>query len=288
MKYIAPIHNLDNIDKLLQLDGFIISNSLFSSRLTLSLSVDEINDVINKLHNLKKEVFLSLNMMYIDSDIDRLKEFLSKINTEKLTGIIASDYGVVQLLIDLGLNQKIVWNGETLSTNAFDFNILSDYNALGSFVSKEITIENILEIGKNKKYNLFIIGHGHLNMFYSKRLLISNFDKKYNLNINPNQKTYKLIENKRDNQYFPILQDSHGTYVFRSKVKNSFIYLNKLKEVVDYFIIDSIFKDDRYTKEVLDLYQNGYDELRVKSLKEKYDEKWDNGFYDVQTVYIKE
>ena len=64
--------------------------------------------------------------------------------------------------------------------------------------------------------------------------------------------------------------------------------LNELKEVVDYFVIDTLFKDDIYGKNILSLYKNGYEKSQVESILEIYDEKWDDGFYTTKTVYLKE
>lgn len=288
MKYLTYVHNLENINDLMNVDGFIIGNATFSSRLTSSQNVDEINDLIFRLTKENKEIFLTLNKMYLDEEIDELKFFLTNVNTNLLTGILVTDLGVVQILIDLGLEKLIVWQGETLSTNPFDFNVLANFNAYGSFVAKEITLEDIKTISQNKKYNLFIIGHGHLNMFYSRRHLIKNFKEEYNLNIDEHKTTFHLVENKRDNHEFPVLEDNHGTYVFRSSVVNSFKYLDQLKEIVDYFIIDPLFKDDNYTKAILSMYQNGFDDTIAENLKTSYNEVWDDGFFETKTVYIKE
>lgn len=287
MKYLVNIHNLENINDLLLADGFIIGNALFSARITNSFEPREINHIIKVAIENKKEVFLNLNKMFYDEDFNELTSFLSQIDINFITGIIASDLGLVKYLIDNNLANKIVWQGETLSTNYFDFNLLSD-QAFGSFSAKEITIDDLEEIAKRKKYHLFIVGHGHLNMFYSKRFLISNFKEHYQLDISEKKVGYHLFENRRDDQKYPILEDNSGTHVFRYPVLNSFNYLTQLEPIVDYFYIDSIFKDDNYTKTVLKMYKEGYNEEVTEEIKERYEEVWDDGFYNVKTVYLKE
>ena len=166
--------------------------------------------------------------------------------------------------------------------------MLKPYNVYGGFVAKEITFDDILEISNHKAYHLFLIGHGHLSMFYSKRALITNFKKHYNLSLDEKKYSYKILENKREGSPFPILQDQAGTHVYRSKVVNSFPYLDQLKPIVDYFVIDSIFKDDDYIAKILDLYLNDYNETAIAEIQQQYNETWDDGFYDVKTVYLKE
>lgn len=288
MKFLTTIHNINNLNHLLEADGYIVGNQMFSVRITTSFEPSEINQIIDFGKDNQKEIFLSLNMMFRDHDFDLLEAFLSEVNVHSLQGIIVSDLGLVQYLVDHDLASKIVWQGETLSTNQYDFNFLNVFNVYGSFTAKEITIDDILLISKHKDYQLFLTGHGHLNMFYSKRHLISNFKDQYQLAIDPTKPTYHLVENRRDNETYPIIEDSNGTHVFRSSVTHSFNQFSKLKEAIDYFVIDSIFKDDLYSEQVLSLYRHGYDEEKVLELKNNYHETWDEGFYLQKTVYLKE
>lgn len=287
MKCLVTLHDINNLDKLIDADGYIVGNSLFSVRLTTSYSPLIINKIIDYSTDNNKEVYLNLNKMFYDADFPKLDEFLKKINVDSLSGIIVSDLGLLYHLMTRKLNKKLVWQSETLTTNTFDFNYLNEFGIKGSFTAKEITIKDILKIGHNKKYKLFINGHGYYNMFYSKRKLISNFNEHYNLPNLEDKYKYHLTEMQRENQKYPILEDDNGTHVYRSKVTNSFNVLNELKEVVDYFVIDSIFKDDEYTKNVLSLYINGFNEKVVQSLKDNYDEEWDDGFFFEKTVYLK-
>lgn len=288
MKFLVTPHNIDNISKLTMADGFIVGNSEFATSLANSFSIGEINQIIEYCQNNSQEVFLNLQKMYLDEEFNDLSLFLTKLNVKKLTGIITIDLGVVQHLIDLDLADKIVFNGETLLTNYLDFNMLKPFNVYGGFVAKEITFDDILEISNHKAYHLFLIGHGHLSMFYSKRALITNFKKHYNLSLDEKKYSYKILENKREGSPFPILQDQAGTHVYRSKVVNSFPYLDQLKPIVDYFVIDSIFKDDDYIAKILDLYLNDYNKTAIAEIQQQYNETWDDGFYDVKTVYLKE
>ncbi|MGI6781851.1 MAG: peptidase U32 family protein [Acholeplasmataceae bacterium] len=287
MKFLITLHNINNLDKLNEADGYIVGTSLFSVRLTKSFSLDEINYLIlySKINN--KEIYLNLNKMFYDEDFPKIDDFLNLISLNDLTGIIVSDIGLLYHLMQMNLNNKLIWQSETLTTNTFDFNYLQDFNIKGAFTAKEITLKDILKIGNNKKYELYINGHGYYNMFYSKRKLISNFQNEYDLLDLGDKYKYHLTEMQRENEKYPILEDDNGTHVFRSNVTNSFNVLNDLKEVVDYFVIDTIFKDDKYGQIMLDLYKHGYKEEVVTSLKERYSEKWDDGFFFEKTVYLK-
>jgi|GEM_PF-1968296 len=290
MKKIITIHDLNKIDELLFfVDGIIVGSNLFATRLTSDFTLEEINLIIKKVKTSKKEIFLNVNQMLTDKQIDEFIVEFKKINYQKLDGIILADLGVLIELTKLGLNNKLIYNPETLLTNIDDFNYLSDMNIKGAYVAKEITIEEILNIGSKKKYELFMVGHGHLNMFYSKRLLLNNYNEITNLNYKfENEKQLKLLEPNRFATSFPILQDKAGTHVFRSKVMNSFNYLEKINEVVDYFVIDTIFKNDEYGLKIAKYYFNEKIELDDKlAIESEYNEIWDDGFLNNKTYYKK-
>ncbi|MFA6800679.1 MAG: U32 family peptidase, partial [Acholeplasmataceae bacterium] len=181
--------------------------------------------------------------------------------------------------------KKLIYNPETLMTNYYDFNFLVPTGIFGVFIAKEITLDDIKMIADKKQTKLFMVGHGHLNMFYSKRQLIKNYMDFINQeNYLHNKQTIKLIEEKRKDEPYPILEDLAGTHVFRSQVFDSIDYLDVLSPIVDYLVIDTIFKDDDYAIEILKMYKHQKG-LSKEELMKKYDEIWDHGFFFKKTLY---
>lgn len=288
MKKIITIYDLDNIkDLAVYVDGFIIGSDLFGTRLTSSFCTAEINDAIKLVNSLNKEIFINANQMFTDRQLDDLLVNLKKINLKDVTGIIVADIGTYQVLAKNNLANKVIYNPETLLTNTFDFNYLASFNTLGAFVAKEITLDDIITIGKNKKYKMFMTGHGHLNMFYSKRQLLNNYGKYTNSDDSYHKKqNLKITEAKRKDKNYPVLEDKAGFHVFRSTVFSSLNYLEELAKVVDYLIIDTLFKDDIYGLEIAKLYSNKIiDKNAIINLQEKYNEQWDEGFLFKKTFY---
>ncbi len=62
--------------------------------------------------------------------------------------------------------------------------------------------------------------------------------------------------------------------------------INRLSSVVDYLIIDTLFKDDQYAKEVLPLYKHEQtDVASIQKIQEVYRETWNDGFLHKKTIY---
>ncbi len=285
MKLLTTIYDLNNFKELALADGFLIGNDQYATRLTHSFSIDEINRAIGLAHDMNKEIFLLANQMFDDEMIDSFKVWLEGIHLEYVTGIIVADVGNYYALKKEGLEDKLVYNPETLMTNYYDFNFLASTGIYGVYVAKEITLEDIKIISSKKQTKLFMVGHGYLNMFYSKRQLVNNYmsfiGEKNNFH---NKQILKIIEEKRSKEPYPILEDNAGTHVFRSKVFDSIDYINTIESLVEYCVIDSIFESDAYAKDIILLYK-GQSKLTKEAVQLKYNESWDHGFLFKKTVY---
>lgn len=286
MKKIITIHQLEAIKQLTSLaDGFVVGNKRFGTRLTTSFTKDEINRAIKQAYQFEKDIFLMANRMFDDDDCQSFEAWLSSINTHLLTGIIVADIGALSLLSEMGLADKVVYHPETLLTNRYDTNSFAKDKILGAFVAKEITLEEIRHIGFGRKLKLFMVGHGYLDMFYSRRQLIETFTIKAELDHQfHDHKHLTLIEAKRDQEPYPILEDDAGTHVFRYRVFCSAFDLKELEQAVDYLFIDTIFHDDQYAEKILKFYDAPSKALQEEIMNE-YQEAWDDGFLHKPTMY---
>lgn len=286
MKKLITLNNEYRIEELSPyVDGFIFGVLEFGARLATLIPKDKIHEVIFQAHHLKKEVFIQANQLMMDDKLEAFQRFVITLPLDQITGFIVSDLGVVSMLSKLNLADKIVYNPETLLTNYYDLNMLSDYKIYGAYAAKEITFEDLKILSTHKKTKLFMVGHGHLNMFYSKRQLIDNFKTEYDIH-QPLHLDYDLtiVEENRLDEPFPILEDDAGTHVFRSHVMHVLNHLEDLSHMIDYLVIDTIFKDHSYALAVAKLY-NEPDINQIESLKNSYHEVWDEGFFYKKTIY---
>ena len=288
MKLLSTIYQLKNIKELsVYADGFLVGSEDFGTRLTKSFSKDEIVEALKITKKLNKSLFLLCNQMFTDQMLETYKLWIEDLPVNDFAGIVIADLGVYRLLDSMGLSNKIIYNPETLLANVYDFNFLAKYHILGVYIAKEITLDDVITIGKDKKHQMFMVGQGHLNMFYSKRQLIDTF-MTYQESQNPfhNLQDLKIVEENRKEDPYPILEDRAGTHVFRSQMFSSLNHLEELKKCVDYLVIDTLFKDDDYALEVLKMYHEEKEDLNIiHQLEEKYNEVWDEGFFYKKTIY---
>lgn len=283
MKYLVTLHNLNNAKTLLkEADGLVVGLKGFSTRETSLLNIEEFQELSKLTQSLNKELYISFKPFLFNEDADSLLSLFEIIKDCYLTGVIAGDIGYYYLLKDFGID--IIYNPEPLLANTEDFNAFFEIGVKGAFVAKEINISDVIEIANNKKGKMYLNAHGHLNMFYSKRKLLKSYFDNVNIEYDFLDKTsLKIIEKSRLGS-FPITEDKFGTHVFRSEVTSVINHLEGL-ENVDYLLIDTIFKTDEYGIDILKMFKSGYDEQTTLLLQEKYNEKWDDGFLNLRTIY---
>lgn len=280
MKILTTLYDLNNIENILTYaDGIIVGINGFSTRETSYLTLEELKETIKKVSALNKELYLSLKP-FIQTQKDALLTLFSMIKDLEITGLIVGDIGYYSLLKDYGFN--IIYQPETLLTNIYDINLLKDYGIDGAFISKEITLTDIKAIIKEKQLPLFMVVHGYLNMFYSRRKLLKSYFETIGLIHDYHHDQMRIKEEKRDGLH-PIVEDMYGTHVYRSEVTSMIEYLDELKGL-DYIVIDGIFHHDAYVIDILKLFKNPT-KKQIEALQRKYKETWDSGFLFKETIY---
>ncbi len=270
-------------------DIFLIGNSSFGNRLVYSFSTLEITDANNLIKSLNKEIYIVMNMIVHNANLKSLKEFLDFIKKLDVNGIIFGDLAVYQLAKNIGIENKLIYSPETLNTNYYDPIFWRKQGIKGLTISKEITLEDVKQISKDKLIEISLIGHGHLNMFHSRRPLIENFFKYTNKEYEDyiENRNLKVVEEIR-NESYPIFQDNHGTHIFRDKSLESFKEVNILSDYLDVFIIDGIFKDNMYLNKTVKYYNDLLNNIgNAEDISKLYEGAHDSGFLYKKTVYDK-
>jgi len=284
MKLITTIYDKRRMNDFLNYaDGIVLGSDIFSCRLNKSFSVSEINDFIHDLTLRGKEIFLLVNPLVTDCEMEIIKASLADVLVTLVTGIIVSDLGFIKMFAEMGYLNKIIYNPNTLLTNSFDFNYYSDSGIKGAFLSEELTKDEIVYILKHKKYQTFMTGLGYLNMFTSRRKLIKNFEEESHEKLN--SKVVQIKEEFRLDEIYQVKEDVFGTHVHRDKIFECFDELDEFVDL-DYLFLDSQFLDDDITLDTLKLYKG---KLKLKDYQTKYpNHKFDKGFLYKKLVYIKE
>lgn len=236
-------------------------------------------NLIQQAKALGLSVYLSFNTMIHERMIESITKFIDFVKERSIDGFVVFDFTLYQILKKVQLESKMIYQPGTLTTNYFDPYFCKVHNLKGITISKEITLHQMLEImmvtdGIEYSY----VGHGFLEMFYSRRPLIQDyymFKGWEPLNV-LNHKEYYLIEQLRENEPYPIVEDDFGTTIFRSNKLISFNELGVLKPyLTDFFIERFHLSFEEYT-DAIEAYINP---KLQKTYLDKYPLHIDSGFY---------
>lgn len=279
-KKIVIASSLDMIKKLInKVDGFILGVKSLS--VNLPFYIENIEEVITYLKENNKEIFIGLNKNMHNSDLKYLKEILIKLDRIGVTGVIYYDASVVNLKKELGLNLDLVWGQEHMTTNYLTSNYWYSFGAKYTFLSNELTIDEIKEISKSSASRLMVQLFGYIPIFNSRRHLVNNYLKTFDLK---NKDNYMI---EKEGKRYSIVDDLNGTTVYSSNIINGISEYLNLSDDISYVVLNSYNIDESKFFEVVDLF-NDINEDNVDKHTKKIDEMFcnvDRGFLYTETVY---
>lgn len=282
MRLVTRLKSITEIEKLHQLgvDVFCLDTEFTAKRIA-KFSLKEIQE-ITETYPVK--FYLLINKIIHEEDLDSLSFFLKAIQNYKISGIVIADLTVYVVAKKLNLEHLIIYQPGTMNTDTFSEEYFSKRNIKGITISRELTLEEIRHFG-NTDIELSLIGHGYLDMFYSKRKLVSNYlihKNRTELNLKNNY-NLRLNEEIREKEYYPIFEDEYGTHIFRSNKLISKNETTYLKPLITDFFIERIFLTD---EELIDSIQLYKDQVTLSEFQQKYS-NYDSGFYYKRTEKVK-
>ena len=285
MEIISSIYSLDELNIIInEIDGGIIMIPSFSLLYKNDFNYEE---AIKLLKNNNKKIILALDKIYQPFEIDNVKEFILKYKDLNYIYFYITDLGVYEILKDLKIESRAIYNPYTMITNYLD---LDTYNKLGFdalSLSLEITLNDLILCYEKTKAPLFEMVFGKRIMFYSKRELISLYGNK----INKELKKEGYIKETGREDYYPIIENDNGTMIYRPYICSYLKYLNKLS-FLKYAYFDSYNISFDIYKEILIL-TNKYlnNEIDIDKLNEeinKFNLNIEDGFIYNDSIYQKE
>lgn len=266
------INNISNIDA----DAILLGINNYSVN-TLNINIDDLN-----LLNFKGELFISLNKNLMNEDLDIIEDILIKLNNYNIKGVFYYDVGLLNIAKRLDLNYDLIWSAEHLTTNYFTINYWKSKGVNGTFLSNEITIDEMLSIRENTDSKLIAQMFGYIPMYVSKRHAVNNYIKNFNLDSNSN-KYYIYKEEKK----YHIVDNNDGTMIYSSFILNGLEeYLDNIDKF-DYILINGFEISDKDLLKVIDIYKNvNKDNLEEsnKMLSDMFD-NLGKGFLHEESIY---
>lgn len=217
---------------------FILPLKDYSIGFDIYYDIDEINEYSNKYN-----VYVIMNK-FLHMDIYKFKKIYKKFNNN--IKFIVEDIGLSQI-ID---KDRIVLYENHIISNYIAINYLKDIGYNNIVINNDLTITEIKEILNKTNSNLFYFYVSKNHLMYSRRNLVTNYNKNYNLK---DVTTYKIIEEVSKKE-LDLYEEKDGTVVTFDKIYCASKYLNDLSNMK--LIINLSKIDDISEKMILENYDN--------------------------------
>ncbi len=263
-------------------DAVYIGGELFSLRAgAKNFDHDDMKAGIEYCHTHGKKLYVTLNITAHNEDLDGIRQYISELNELLPDAVIISDPGVLMLVKEY-LDKRIQIHISTQANNVnyLTFKFWQQAGACRIVTGRELSLAEIREIRDNIPDELEIESfvHGAMCISYSGRCLLSNFmtgrDANKGACTHPCRWKYTLMEEKRPGEYFPVIENDRGTYIFNSKDLCMIEHIPELVNAgIDSFKIEGRMKTALYVASVARTYRKAIDDFF--ETPEKYRENLD-------------
>lgn len=192
----------------------VVGSPFFSVRSVSYFDQTQLREARQKSKELGLQLYVLVNRFFMEPELPLVREHLSFLKQLDVDGIYFTDMGVFYEAQQLGIKEKLIYNPDTMLTNAMDIQAYLDLGISMCTISKEITFDDIMQIANVVCGEMELLVHGRLVMLDSKRHLVSNYMEflKQDRNLKDNRNLY-LKEEHRE-AMMPILEDESGTYIY--------------------------------------------------------------------------
>ena len=205
-------------------DAVYFGGELFSLRAGAgNLSLPEIQEGVEYAHARGVRCHMTLNIIAHNEDLKPLEEYVQSLRDIPIDAFIVSDPSVIRIIKRQMPHAVIHLSTQANTTNYMTASLWHDFGVKRIVLARELTLEEIKEIREHTPSDLELeaFGHGAMCISYSGRCLLSNFmtgrDANRGACAHPCRYKYRLEEEKRPGEYWPVDEDDRGTYIFNSK-----------------------------------------------------------------------
>lgn len=195
-----------------------------SLRANQNFTVDMLETALTRAHDAGKKIYLTLNLFSKNGDVGDLESFAETVNRLRPDGLIVSDPGVFMFMREHASETPLHVSTQANVGSWLTAQFWRDLGAKVCVLSRETPFTDICEIKRrlpDLKIEMFV--HGAMCMSYSGRCLLSAFMTGRSANrgacAHSCRWKYRLFlqEEKRPNEFLPVVEDDRGTYILNSK-----------------------------------------------------------------------
>lgn len=225
-----------------------------------NFSIDDIKEAVLFAHSLNKKVYITVNILFHNNDLNGLDEYLSTLSNLGVDAFIVSDMSVIKRINKLKLKPEIHISTQESSTNKYAFKFWENLNATRVVLGRECSKEDIIDIKNNTNLELEVFIHGAMCTSYSGRCVLSNYVTKRDSNRGGCSQVCRFVFNMDDYTDFQI-------------ASKDLSMIDNLEELINIGVsslkIEGRMRSMYYIATVVDAYKRVRDMIENKCLTEE-------------------
>ncbi len=266
---LAPAGNMEKLKITLHYgaDAVYMGGHTFGLRsMSDNFSTAEMAQALEICHTCNAKAYLTVNSYPRNESLHQLEDYLAEVAPLPFDAYIVADPGVIDLVREISPERDLHLSTQANTINWRSARYWQQRGIRRINLAREMSLENIretVEFVPGMEFETFV--HGALCISYSGRCLISSMltgrDANQGACTHPCRWSYHLVEESRPGEYFPVVEDEDGTFIFNSR---DLCLLEHLPSIVQSGVaslkIEGRMKGINYVASVLRVYRQAVDE----------------------------
>jgi len=264
---LAPAGNMEKLKIAVHYgaDAVYMGGKAFGLRnLADNFTTEEMAEALSYCHARSVKAYLTINSYPHNASLPTLESYLEEISNLPFDAYIVADPGVIELVKNISPERELHLSTQANTVNWRSVSFWQKQGIKRFNLARETTLKAMQETVDRTAAEIEVFVHGALCISYSGRCLLSSAMSGRNANLgecsHPCRWNYHLMEETRPGEYFPVMEDQNGTFIFNSR---DLCLLEYLPEIVNAgaasLKIEGRMKGANYVASVLRVYRKALD-----------------------------
>ena len=284
VELLAPAGNFEKLEIAIHYgaDAVYVGGKDFSLRnFSGNFTLEELKEAITFSHNRGVKVYVACNIYARNFEQNAIENYLEKLGEINPDALIIADPGVFMAARRILPQMPIHLSTQANTTNVNAVLFWEKLAVKRVNVARELCLKEIEEISAQSSLEVEAFVHGAMCISYSGRCLLSNFMAKRDSNrgmcCHPCRWKYAVVEETRPGQYFPVVEDDRGTYVFNAKDLCMIEYIPEMIESgISSLKIEGRMKGIHYVASAVKVYREAIESYYEKPTEYRVRNDWMN------------
>lgn len=199
-------------------DAVYIGGKNYSLRANANnFSIEEIKEACDYAHSLAKKVYLTLNIVFHNEDIDGVYDYIKEVVDAGIDAFIVSDLFIVKYIKD-NFSVEVHLSTQASTSNVESVKYLQNEGIDRVVLAREVGKDDIKKIIDETGMDIECFIHGAMCTFYSGRCVLSNYFTNRDSNRGGCAQVCRFAFNLNDESFSMAVKDLNMSYLIRDMI----------------------------------------------------------------------